>query len=98
MRKYADRATGGESQAVCRVTATRMQNQTRSIPISLTRGMRMGTKIRTIGTHSNGHPRMKMKISWKAIVSKNMTRTTTRTMKRNLTRMRIWSYLKAMMR
>src|SRR5436190_6565494 len=59
-RKYADSATGGDSHAVCRQTATSVQNHTRSMPSFCTSGSRIGTTISTIGTHSSGQPSTKI--------------------------------------
>ena len=59
-RKYAESATGGDSHAVCRFTATRMPNQVRSIFSSLMIGSMIGTKMSTIGTHSSGQARRKI--------------------------------------
>ena len=59
-RKYADSATGGESHAVCRFTATRMPNQVRSNFSSFTIGSMIGRKMSTIGTHSSGQARRKI--------------------------------------
>src|SRR5690606_11643594 len=43
----------------CRVTASRMLNQTMSTFIACRIGMKIGTMITTIGTHSSGQPRTK---------------------------------------
>ena len=59
-RKYADKATGGESQAVWRFTATRIANHVRLNPKASIRGKIIGTIIITIGTHSKGHPKRKI--------------------------------------
>ena len=55
-KKYADRATGGDSQAVCKLTATRIANQVRLNPKASTNGRIIGIIIITIGTHSKGQP------------------------------------------
>ena len=53
------RATGGESQAVWRFTATRIANQVKLKPKASTKGNIIGTIIITIGTHSRGQPKEK---------------------------------------
>src|SRR5210317_2033758 len=58
-KKYAERATGGESQAVCKLTATKIANQVRLNPSASIKGSIIGTIIITIGTHSNGKPNKK---------------------------------------
>src|SRR5205085_601539 len=52
-------ATGGESQQVWSVTASRMLNHTMSTFRVSRIGWKIGTMMTTIGTHSRGHPRMK---------------------------------------
>ena len=59
-KKYAERATGGESQAVCKLTATKIANQVKLNPKASTSGKIIGIMIMTIGTHSNGHPNKKI--------------------------------------
>src|SRR5210317_1329727 len=59
-KKYAERATGGESQAVCKLTATKIANQVRLNPSASIKGSIIGTIIITIGTHSNGQPNKKI--------------------------------------
>ena len=59
-KKYADSATGGDNQAVCRFTATNIANQVKLKPKASTKGKIIGTIIITIGTHSNGHPNKKI--------------------------------------
>src|SRR3989304_738601 len=61
-RKYAESATGGDNQAVCRFTATRIPNQVRLNPSSFTIGSMIGRKISTIGTHSSGQARRKITV------------------------------------
>ena len=59
-KKYADKATGGESQAVCKLTATKIANQVKLNPNASTNGKIIGIIIITIGTHSNGQPNKKI--------------------------------------
>ena len=53
-------ATGGDSQAVWRLTATRIANQVKLKPKASTKGNIIGTIIITIGTHSRGQPNKKI--------------------------------------
>ena len=55
-KKYAERATGGDSQAVFKLTATNIANQVKLKPKASTKGKIIGTIIISIGTHSKGHP------------------------------------------
>ena len=59
-KKYADKATGGESQAVCKFTATKIANQVKLNPKASIRGKIIGIIIITIGTHSKGQPSKKI--------------------------------------
>ena len=68
-KKYADKATGGDNQAVCRFTATNIANQVKLNPNASTKGKIIGTIIITIGTHSKGHPNRKIA----AIIIANIT-------------------------
>jgi len=58
-KKYADKATGGDNQAVCKLTATRIANQVKLNPNASIKGKIIGIIIITIGTHSKGHPSKK---------------------------------------
>ena len=59
-KKYADKATGGDSQAVCKLIATKIANHVRLNPNPSINGKMIGIIIRTIGTHSSGHPNKKI--------------------------------------
>src|SRR6056300_1917823 len=59
-KKYAERATGGDSQAAWRLTATKIANQVKLNPKASTKGKIIGMIIITIGTHSSGQPNKKI--------------------------------------